>query len=54
MAENKTKATDASVEEYIASRATDEQRADCRTLMVIMKKVTRQSPKRRYGVASGA
>jgi hypothetical protein len=45
MAENKTKATDASVEEYIASRATDEQRADCKTLMAIMKKVTKQSPK---------
>lgn len=45
MAENKTKATDASVEDYIASRASDEQRADCKALMSILKKVTRQSPK---------
>lgn len=29
MADNKTKATDASVEDYIASRATEDQRADC-------------------------
>ncbi len=28
MAENKTKPTDASVEDYIASRANDEQRAE--------------------------
>ena len=45
MAENKTKATEASVDEYIASRANEEQRADCKTLMAIMKKVTRQTPK---------
>jgi hypothetical protein len=30
MAENKTKATDASVEDYIASRANEEQRVDCK------------------------
>lgn len=45
MAENKTKATDASVEDYIASRASDEQRADCKVLMSVLKKVTRQNPK---------
>jgi hypothetical protein len=45
MAENKTKATDASVEDYIASRANAEQRADCKTLMSIFKTVTGQSPK---------
>jgi len=45
MAGNKTKPTDASVEAYIASRATDAQRADCRMLMSILKKVTRQPPK---------
>ena len=45
MAENKTKPTDASVEDYIASRANAQQRADCRELMVLFKKVTRYSPK---------
>ena len=45
MAENKTKSTDASVEDYIASRANARQRADCRELMVLLKKVTRHSPK---------
>ena len=45
MAENKTKPTGASVEDYIASRANAQQRADCRELMVLFKKVTRHSPK---------
>ncbi|MEO7794333.1 MAG: DUF1801 domain-containing protein [Thermoanaerobaculia bacterium] len=45
MAENKTKATDASVEDYVASKANDEQQADCRQLMSLFKRVTRQSPK---------
>lgn len=45
MAENKTKATDASVSEYIASRASEEQAADCKTLMAMLKRVTKQSPK---------
>jgi hypothetical protein len=45
MAENKTKATRASVEDYIASRANDEQRVDCKALMSILKRVTRQPPK---------
>ena len=45
MAENKTKFTDASVEDYIASRANAQQRADCRELMVLFKKVTRHSPR---------
>lgn len=45
MAENKTKATDASVDEYIASRASEQQQADCRQLMSLLKRVTRQSPK---------
>ena|SRR6476646_7776516 len=45
MAENKTKPTDASVENYIASRANPQQRSDCRELMVLLKKVTRHSPK---------
>ena len=45
MAENKTRPTDASVEDYIASRANAQQRNDCRELMVLFKKVTRQSPR---------
>jgi hypothetical protein len=45
MAENKTKATNASVEDYIASRANEEQRADCKALMSIFKRITRQQPK---------
>jgi len=45
MAENKTKPTRASVKSYIASRANDEQRADCKELMALLKKVTRQPPK---------
>ena len=45
MAENKTKPTDASVDDYIASRANEQQTVDCRQLMALLKKVTRQSPK---------
>jgi hypothetical protein len=45
MAENKTKPTGASVEDYIASRANAQQRTDCRELMALFKKVTRQSPR---------
>ncbi len=45
MSENKTKPTDASVEDYIASRANAQQRTDCRELMVLFKKVTRHSPR---------
>lgn len=45
MAENKTKFTGASVEDYIASRANAQQRLDCRELMALFKKVTRQSPR---------
>ena len=45
MAENKTKPTDAGVEDYIASRANAQQRTDCRELMVLFKKVTRHSPR---------
>lgn len=45
MAELKTKATDASVEEYIDSRASDRQKADCQVLMSMFKRITNQSPK---------
>ena len=45
MAENKTKPTGASVEDYIASRADAQQHADCRELMALLKRITRQPPK---------
>jgi hypothetical protein len=45
MADNKTKPTTASVEDYIASRANEEQKADCKTLMAIFKKLTKHQPK---------
>ena len=45
MAENKTKPTGAGVEDYIASRANEEQRVDCKALMSIFKRVTKKQPK---------
>jgi Domain of unknown function (DU1801) len=45
MPENKTQATDANVEDYLASRANERQLADCRALMALFKKITRQAPK---------
>lgn len=45
MAENKTKPTAASVDEYIAARANAQQQADCRELMALFKRVTRQAPR---------
>ena len=45
MAANKTKPTAARVEDYIASRANPQQRADCRELMALFKRITRHSPK---------
>ena len=45
MAENKTKPTEASVDDYIASRANAQQRTDCRELMALFKKITGHSPR---------
>jgi hypothetical protein len=45
MAGNKTKPTGASVKDYIGSRASAQQRADCRELMAMFKRVTRQPPR---------
>jgi Domain of unknown function (DU1801) len=45
MAENKTKPTDASVEDYILSRASEQQRDDCHALMALLEKVTQHPPK---------
>jgi hypothetical protein len=45
MAETKTKLTGASVAEYLASRANAEQLKDCKAIMAICKRVTKQQPK---------
>jgi hypothetical protein len=47
MAETKTKTkpTGASVDAYLASRASPEQLADCKAIMAMCKRVTRQQPK---------
>lgn len=45
MAENKTKPSDASVEGHIASRASEQQRVDCKELMALFEKVTGQQPR---------
>jgi hypothetical protein len=44
MPENKTKPTGASVDDYLASRANEEQQADCRKLMTILKRLTKKEP----------
>ena len=45
MAETKTRPTGASVDAYLASRASPEQLADCKALMAMCKRVTRQQPR---------
>ena len=45
MAETKTKPTSASVDAYLASRASPGQLADCRALMDMCRRVTKQQPK---------
>jgi hypothetical protein len=45
MAELKTKPTDASIDEYLASRASPEQLTDCKAIMAICNRVTKQQPK---------
>ncbi len=45
MAKTKTKPTGASVDEYLASRASPEQLADCKAIMAMCKRVTKQQPK---------
>ena len=45
MAGNKTKPTAASIDDYLSSRAEDQQRADCKALMALLKKITKQTPK---------
>ncbi len=45
MAETKTRPTGASVDEYLASRASAEQLKDCKAIMAICKRVTKRQPK---------
>ena len=45
MAEPKTKPTNASIDDYLASRASPEQLTDCKAIMVMCKRVTKQQPK---------
>lgn len=45
MPETKTKFTGASVEDYLASRASEQQYVDCRKLITLLKKVTRKQAK---------
>ena len=45
MAELKTRKTEASVNDFIAGIADDQRRKDCKSLLVIMKRVTKAPPK---------
>jgi hypothetical protein len=45
MVEAKTKPTAASIDAYLESRASPEQLADCKTLMAVLKRVTKEQPK---------
>ena len=45
MAETKTRYTDAGVEDYLAARGSEEQRADCRQLLALLGKATGQPPR---------
>jgi len=45
MAETKTRPTNASIEAYLASRASPDQLADCKAIMAMCKRVTRQPPR---------
>lgn len=45
MPEAKTKPTSVNVDEYLASKASAEQLADCRELMALLEKVTKRPPR---------
>lgn len=45
MAEPRTRPTDASIDAYLASRASPEQLTDCKAIMAMCKRVTKQRPK---------
>jgi hypothetical protein len=45
MAETRTKPTNAGVDAYLASKASAEQLTDCKAIMAICKRVTKQQPR---------
>lgn len=45
MSKTRTKPTRASVDAYLATRASPEQRVDCKAVMAMCKRVTKQSPR---------
>jgi hypothetical protein len=45
MAVNKTRYTGGSVEDYLYARGSEQQRDDCRELIALLKKLTRQRPR---------
>jgi len=45
MAQTKTRPTDASVDAYLSARADAAQQKDCRTIMAICKRLTKEAPK---------
>jgi uncharacterized protein DUF1801 len=45
MAKTKTKPTGASVDAYLASRASSEQLADCKAIMAMCQRITKQQPR---------
>ena len=45
MADTKTKPTGASIDAYLASKASPDQLTDCRALMAICERVTKEQPK---------
>ena len=45
MAETKTTATGASVDDYLAARGNEQQRADCRALIDLLERATGQPPR---------
>ena len=64
MAEAKTKPSGASIDEYLASRASAEQMSDCKVLLTLLQRVTGEAPRMwgptivgfgvyRYPLASG-
>jgi len=45
MADNKTQPTGASIDDYLAARASAEQRSDCQAIMAMCQRVTQQPPR---------
>jgi hypothetical protein len=45
MAENKTRATDASVDDYLAAIENESRRGDCHALVKLMTRITQQPPR---------